>query len=53
MVIQDPRIKAQCPECGSKNVQLTLFFTNIAAWLGKLLGVTMVKIVANDASLIS
>ena len=44
MIIQNPRIKAKCPECGSENVESKLCFTNIVAWLGKLLGVTTVKI---------
>jgi hypothetical protein len=45
MVIQDPRIKAKCPEeCGSENVKSKLSFTNIVAWVGRILGVPTVKI---------
>ena len=44
MIIQDPGIKAQCPECGSENVQSKLSFTYIVAWLGGILGVPTVKI---------
>jgi predicted nucleic-acid-binding Zn-ribbon protein len=44
MIIQDPRIKVKCPACGSENVKSKLSFTNIVAWLGKLLGVRTVKI---------
>ena len=34
----------KCPACGSQNVQSKLSFTNVVAWLGKLLGVPTVKI---------
>jgi hypothetical protein len=44
MIIQEPQIKMNCPECGSENVQSKLSFTNIVAWVGKLLGVSAVKI---------
>ncbi len=44
MIIQDPRIKAKCPQCGSENVKSKLCFTNFVAWLGRILGVPMVKI---------
>jgi predicted nucleic-acid-binding Zn-ribbon protein len=44
MIIQDPRIKAKCPKCGSVNVESKLSFTNIVAWLGRILGVRTVKI---------
>jgi DNA-directed RNA polymerase subunit RPC12/RpoP len=44
MIIQDPRIKAKCPQCGSQNVKSTLCFTNIFAWVGRILGVPTVKI---------
>jgi ribosomal protein S27E len=44
MIIQDPRIKAKCPSCGSENVESTLSFTNIVAWVGRILGVPIVKI---------
>jgi hypothetical protein len=53
MIIQDPRIKPKCPQCGSGNVESKLSFTNIVAWMGRILGVQTVKIVANIASLIS
>jgi predicted nucleic-acid-binding Zn-ribbon protein len=44
MIIQGPRIKPQCPECGSENVKSKLCLTNIVAWLGRILGVPTVKI---------
>ena len=44
MITQDPRIKPKCPECGSENVKSKLSFTNLVAWLGKLLGVPIVRI---------
>ena len=44
MIIQDPRVKAKCPECGSENVQSKLSLTTIVAWAGKFLGVPTVKI---------
>jgi len=44
MIIQDPRIKPQCPVCGSENVKSKLSFTNFVAWLGKILGVPTVRI---------
>ena len=44
MIIQDPRIKAKCPECGSENVESTLSFTNFVAWAGRVLGVPPVRI---------
>ena len=42
--IRDPRIKAKCPQCGGENVESRLSFTNIVAWLAKLLGAPTVKI---------
>jgi predicted nucleic-acid-binding Zn-ribbon protein len=44
MIIQDPRIKAKCPKCGSENVKSKLSFINIVAWMGRILGVPTVKI---------
>ncbi len=44
MIIQTPRIKPKCPECGSENVESKLSFTNFVAWMGKILGVPTVKI---------
>jgi endogenous inhibitor of DNA gyrase (YacG/DUF329 family) len=44
MIIQDPRIKAKCPECGSENVKSKLSFTNVVAWLGRIPGVPTFKI---------
>ncbi|MFZ0944427.1 MAG: hypothetical protein WCF58_18475 [Syntrophobacteraceae bacterium] len=44
MIIQNPRIKTKCPECGSENVESKLSFTNIVAWVGRILGVQTVKI---------
>jgi hypothetical protein len=31
MIIQDPRIKVKCPECGRENVQSKLSFATIVA----------------------
>ncbi len=44
MIIQYPRIKPKCPECGSENVRSKLSFTTIVAWLGRIVGVPTVKI---------
>jgi len=44
MIIQDPRIKATCPQCGSENVKSTPSVTNFVAWVGRILGVPTVKI---------
>ncbi len=44
MIIQDPRIKPKCPECGSENVESKLSLSNVAAWVGRILGVSRVKI---------
>jgi hypothetical protein len=44
MIIQDPLIKAKCPPCGSENVQSKVSFTNIVAWVGRILGVPTAKI---------
>ena len=44
MIIQDPRIKPKCPECGSENVKSKWSFTTIVAWVGRILGVPTVKI---------
>lgn len=44
MIIQDPRVKVKCPECGSENVDTKWSLTTIVAWVGKLLGAPTVKI---------
>jgi rRNA maturation endonuclease Nob1 len=44
MILQYPRIKAKCPECGSENVKSKLSFTTIVAWVGRILGVPTVRI---------
>ena len=44
MIIQDPRIRAKCPQCGSGNVLTKLSFTAIVAWVGRIMGVPTVKI---------
>ena len=44
MIIQDPRVKVKCPECGSENVESKLSVTNVVAWVGRILGVRTVKI---------
>jgi endogenous inhibitor of DNA gyrase (YacG/DUF329 family) len=43
MIIQDPRVKAKCPECGSGNVKSKLSFTTVVSWVGRILGVPTVK----------
>ena len=44
MIIQYRRIKAKCPQCDSQNVHSNLSYTNIVAWVGRILGVPTVKI---------
>ena len=44
MIMQDPRVKAQCPQCGSQNVKSKWSLTTIVSWLGRILGVPTVKI---------
>ena len=44
MIMQDPRIKAKCPECGSENVKFKWSLTTTVAWVGKFIGVPTVKI---------
>ena len=44
MIIQDPRIKPKCPQCGSESVESKLSFTTIVAWVGRILGVPTVRI---------
>ncbi|MGA2938933.1 MAG: hypothetical protein ABSF52_17810 [Syntrophobacteraceae bacterium] len=44
MIIQDQRIKAKRPECGSENVKSKWSFTTIVVWLGRILGVPTVRI---------
>ena len=44
MIIQDPRIKPKCPQCGSENVKSALSVTNIVACVGRIIGVPTVKI---------
>jgi hypothetical protein len=44
MIIQDPRIKTKCPECGSENVKSKWSLTTIVAWVGRILGVPIVRI---------
>jgi ribosomal protein S14 len=36
--------RAKCPECGIENVKSKLSFTNIMAWVCRILGVLTVKI---------
>jgi predicted nucleic-acid-binding Zn-ribbon protein len=50
MIIQDPRIKAKCPECGSENIETKWSLATIVAWAGKLLGVPTVKIFEKQCS---
>jgi ribosomal protein S14 len=44
MIIQRLRIKPKCPQCGSPDVKSQLSFTNVVAWLGRILGVPAVTI---------
>lgn len=44
MIMQDPRIKPKCPECGSENVKSKWSITTIVAWAGRILGVPIVRI---------
>jgi len=44
MIIQTPRIKPKCPECGSENVKSKWSLTTTVAWVGRILGVPIVKI---------
>ena len=44
MIMRNPPGKAKCPQCGSENVKPTLSFTNIVAWVGRILGVPTVKV---------
>jgi predicted nucleic-acid-binding Zn-ribbon protein len=44
MIMQDPRIKAKCPQCGSENVKSKWSLTTIVACVGRILGVRIVKI---------
>jgi hypothetical protein len=44
MIIRNPPGKVKCPQCGSENVESKLSFTNIVAWVGKILGVPTVRI---------
>lgn len=50
MIMQDPRVKAKCPECGSENVKCKWSFTNVVAWLGRILGVPIVRIYEKKCS---
>jgi len=42
--------KTKCPECGSENIETKWSLTTIVAWLGKLLGVPMVRIYEKKCS---
>jgi len=44
MIMRNIPGKAKCPECGSENIETKWSFTTVVAWLGKLLGVTTVRI---------
>jgi predicted nucleic-acid-binding Zn-ribbon protein len=44
MIMRDISIAVKCPSCGSINVLSKLTFTNIVAWVGRILGVPTVKI---------
>ncbi|MGA2404309.1 MAG: hypothetical protein ABSG91_21845 [Syntrophobacteraceae bacterium] len=44
MIIRNLPEKAQCPACGSENVKSKWSFTTIMAWVGRILGVSTVKI---------
>jgi hypothetical protein len=44
MIMRNIPGKTKCPECGCGNVQSKLSFTDIVAWVGRILGVPTVKI---------
>jgi len=44
MVMPNIPGKVKCPECGSENIETKWSLTTIVSWLGKLLGVPMVRI---------
>jgi predicted nucleic acid-binding Zn ribbon protein len=44
MIMRDIPGTVKCPECGSENVKSKLSFTNVVAWVGRILGVRIVKI---------
>ncbi len=44
MIMPNIPAKVKCPQCGSENVKSKLSFTTFMAWLGRILGVRIVKI---------
>jgi len=44
MIIGNIPGTVKCPECGSENVRSKLSLTTIVAWVGRILGVPIVKI---------
>jgi transposase-like protein len=44
MIIRNIPVMVKCPACGTENVESKLSFTNIVAWVGRILGVPIVKI---------
>ena len=44
MIIRNIPVMVKCPACGTENVESKLSFTNIVAWVGRILGVPAVKI---------
>jgi predicted nucleic-acid-binding Zn-ribbon protein len=44
MIIRNPPRKVKCPECGSENVETKWSLTTIVSWVGRILGVPMVRI---------
>jgi predicted nucleic acid-binding Zn ribbon protein len=44
MIIRSIPVMVKCPSCGSENVKSKLSFTNIVAWVGRILGVPTVRI---------
>ena len=44
MIMRDIPGKAKCPECGSENIETKWTLNTIVAWVGRILGVPIVKI---------
>jgi predicted nucleic-acid-binding Zn-ribbon protein len=44
MIMRHIPMPVKCPKCGSENVETKWSLTSIVSWLGKLLGVSTVKI---------
>ena len=44
MIMRNIPMPIKCPKCGSERIETKWSANTIVAWLGKLLGVSMVKI---------